>query len=479
MATENIFNNSLEDLRALKEGLKKQVQLEYIKENEEKLNSVLNKLLENEISDDESEQTDLDTTTDSVEPSSSEVDVDATSDNKGDGSVESNIDFIDNILKDINVDDILKKSDIEATTVDIDTEDKPATIKIGADGEVDIKSDEPSSEIEYSEETDDNDDSSEEQELDEFYNDNTKNNNDTNTNNNSNNMTTDENTSMDDDKIKKMMEDIERELSDDDFDNLGEPKPPVSSTTPTSNTSDECGLDEEARLMKEFDDMSDDDLDKMINELETSTDVTTDAPNSSTDVEYTEDDVIDEGMSAVSQTHKTVGTSSASTHEGRPERRSNMNETSKDFIALKESVEKLLKVNKELKKDNTELKNINETQIKRLDTIKKKLYEATVMSHKTANVNQLFLENSLNQKEKAIILESFMNVETLDESRQALKTLSEKFSDKKVLKESVEEKITKTTIQSGAGILNETKLHLSSTTQIDKMKEYINYKPKS
>lgn len=474
MDTENIFNNSLEDLRAIKEGLKKQVQLEYIKENEEKLNSALNKLLEDEISgtdsnDEESKKTDLDTTTDSVEPISSEVDI--TSDNKGDGSVESNIDFIDNILKDINVDDILKKSDIEATTIDIDTENKPASINIGADGEVDIKSDEPSQEIEYSEETDDKNNSSEEQELDEFYN-NTKNNN--NTNNNSNNMTTDENTSMDDDKIKKMMEDIERELSDDDLDNLGEPKPPVSSTKPASNTSDECGLDEEAKLMKELEDMSEDELDKMINELETSTD----APSTSTNVTYNEDDVIDEGMSAVSQTKKSVGTSTASTHQGRPERRSNMNEN-KDFIALKESVEKLLKVNKELKKDNTELKNINETQIKRLDTIKKKLYEATVMSHKTANVNQLFLENSLNQKEKATILESFMNVETLDESRETLKTLSQKFSDKKVLKESVEEKITKTTIQSGAGILNETKLHLSSTPQIDKMKEYINYKPKS
>ena len=36
---------------------------------------------------------------------------------------------------------------------------------------------------------------------------------------------------------------------------------------------------------------------------------------------------IEEGMSAVSQTKKTVGTETASKHDGRPERRSNMSET--------------------------------------------------------------------------------------------------------------------------------------------------------
>ena len=115
---------------------------------------------------------------------------------------------------------------------------------------------------------------------------------------------------------------------------------------------------------------------------------------------------------------------------------------------IRESFEKLKSLAEKLIAENTELKKTNTESVERLDKIQNKLYEATVLSHKTSYVNQLLLENTLSKEEKTKVIKEFMSVSTIEDAKSCYGSLKEGFSNstKALVKESVGEKITRTTI---------------------------------
>lgn len=117
-----------------------------------------------------------------------------------------------------------------------------------------------------------------------------------------------------------------------------------------------------------------------------------------------------------------------------------------DKDIVREEFEKLKALTNKLINENTQLKNINNENVKNLEKIKDKLYEATVMSHKTSYVNQLFLEHTLNASDKKRIVESFIKVNNIEESKRTFETLKEEYTNKPIIKESVDSIVTRTTI---------------------------------
>jgi hypothetical protein len=480
MESKNIFNESMNELLLIKENLKKQVELDYIKENERKLDGIVEKLITKYLNEDEVSSDTEDNDSDASDEVTSDVDKpEEVSTDKTD-SVEdkpkNSIDMIDAIINSIDIDKALANDNgVDATQIDIDTEGEPTSLSmdgddftIHSDGE-DTTDSIDSDDVEQTDNTETDDSlSDEDKELEEFYNKHTQM-----KTPKTEEMIKDDKTSMSDEEMSEMLKEMEDEL-----DQHGEQKPDVH--TPTEETHD-TGLDEEEKFMKELEEMSEEELEHMMNEImgedsDLDTDLADDGAQEELADELTEEadkemeEGLEEGMSAANQTQKVVGTKGASVHDGRPDRRSNMNESfKKDFEALKETVAKVMAVNESLKKENTKLLKQTELQSKSLDTIKKKLYEAALVSHKTAGVNQLFLENSLNQNEKNAILAAFGKVETLEDSKNTFERLNESFSNKKVIKESIEDRITKTKIQSGAVVTNETKfLKESANSEIAK-----------
>ena len=220
----------------------------------------------------------------------------------------------------------------------------------------------------------------------------------------------------------------------------------------TKGVSTESGLDEE--------ELSDEEVEKLLNEI-------------ISEEEHDEDE-LEEGMSVASQTHKTIGSKGALHTDAKPERRSGLSE---EFSKLKELTEKLIKENKELKSENVKVKDINNKAVKRLDQLKNKLYEATVISHKTAYVNQLFLENTLTKEEKQTILKEFKDADTIEGTKIIFERFNSEISKKSIVSESIEQKITKTVAQTEASTLVERKLmNENQNPLIEKWQHLINYK---
>jgi hypothetical protein len=123
-------------------------------------------------------------------------------------------------------------------------------------------------------------------------------------------------------------------------------------------------------------------------------------------------------------------------------------EYNKDKGTIREGFEQLKSLAEKLIAENTELKKNNTESLKSLDKIKEKLYEATVLSHKTSHVNQLFLEHDLSKDEKIKVIREFMSVDTIEGAKACYGNLNESFSSstKTLVKESINDKITRTTI---------------------------------
>jgi hypothetical protein len=115
---------------------------------------------------------------------------------------------------------------------------------------------------------------------------------------------------------------------------------------------------------------------------------------------------------------------------------------------IRESFNKLKSLAEKLIVENTDLKKNNAESLKTLDNIRGKLYEATVLSHKTSHVNQLFLEHNLSKDDKIKVIRGFMSVDTIEGAKSCYGKMNETFSNltKTLVKESVGEKITRTTI---------------------------------
>lgn len=453
---KNIFSEALNDLKTIKENIKKNVEKEIIKEKEKEINQMVSKLLENEISGKEQ--------TTEVEPETKEEEKVETTDNN------KNVDFIDTFLKDLDLNKVLSNSDVESVDIDvIDTEGEPVDVTSDETGVTVSSKDNVDTDYSYLDSEDD--DQPEEIESDEDLIDEEEINQILNNKQMDNNKET--NANMDDQEIEAMLKEIEASIDGDD--DLGEPAPKSNSDN-SASVADYSDLDEAMidELLKEFMDADDEDAEGSEEEIE-------------------------EGMSAVSQTKKTVGTETASKHDGRPERRSNMSETenheeSKETKAdeekekdaldeykqkIEETLNKLVQENKKMAEENSKLKELNEKAVKRLEEIKNKLYEATVVSHKAASINQLFLENALNQKQKQTIVESFANVNTLDESKATLSELKRKHANNKIVFESASEKVTKTVVHGETVKLQENKIAVDPKTQIkNEFMNLVNYDPK-
>ncbi len=462
----NILSEALKDVKLIRENVKKR----FLKENETKIDEMVSKFLENddvEIKVDDNAGDDT-TSTDKVEDAP---------------KVEKNIEYINNLLDGIDIPEILKTSDVELEV--IDTEGEPTTITKDGDtiigGDQNATTDVPTEEV-PAEEVDDN-------ELDEFYNQQT--NNDSNNNAQDNNMentgnkvVADKDATQSKEEVKTTLQEVEASLSDENGAN-----DQAAADKKASQLSEE-----EMKMIKEIEDMSDDELSAMLQEVEASisdengandqTAANNDAENfDHKEIQETVDakgkTEVEEGISRSQQTDKVVGSKSFPEVSGRPERRSNMSEeaekevkiSKKDFDQLNEAVSKLVKENKELKE-------INKQSVEGLESLKTKLYEATVVSHKTAYVNKLILENANNQKDKQKILKEFASVDTIDQAKAAYNKLSTEMG-KTLIRESIVESITKTTISGEASKVNETKLlNENYTPEIAKMRALINFDSK-
>ncbi len=450
MSKKNIFNEALNDLKEVRNTLTKKVTDDIIKENEEKINNAVSKLMSNDGEEetddlnvgDEVAGEDLPITTDTeviadVAPEGDEIAPEVSLDDNTTPVEIKNVEFIDQLLNSLNIADAVKSSDVE-----INVSDNPESTE------------EPTNDEEVLDVND--------EELEEYHNLKNNNNSTINMENNKEEMIKDEKSKQDQAEIKTTLKEIE--------DALGEEKPSADSDV-APDAGDWSNLDEE--LMKELEAMDEEDIKGILKEIEDET---------SPEAKPEEEEELEEGMSITSQTHKEVGGKNFPHREGKPERRSNMSEgvSKEEFAAFATKVDALLKENKDLKAKNTELKDINSKYVKKIEETNSKLYEAAIMSHKIAYVNQLFLEHSLNQKDKKTILEKFKDVDTIEQSKKTYGILKEEFSNRTVIRESIEDKITKTTVQGEATKLSETKVSMSEglDPKLKKMQDLINFETK-
>lgn len=252
-------------------------------------------------------------------------------------------------------------------------------------------------------------------------------------------------------ELKSIVAEMLGETADfDDDDSIDENKETeeLDNLETTKGVSSESGLDENS-------DLSDEEVEKLLNEI-------------------MKEDELEEGMSVASQTHKTIGSEGALHTDAKPERRSGLEE---GFAQLKSLTEKLISENKTLKSENVKVKDLNNRAVKRLDEIKTKLYEATVVSHKTAYVNQLFLENTLTSNEKQNILKEFKDADTIEGTKIIFEQFKNEINKKPMISESIEQKITKTVTQTEASTLVERKLMSEAENpMVKKWKHLIDYK---
>jgi hypothetical protein len=126
-----------------------------------------------------------------------------------------------------------------------------------------------------------------------------------------------------------------------------------------------------------------------------------------------------------------------------------LNEARNLYAQLTTEVNKLVTESKSAKAEvetekakNEELKKLNESLTNKLKEFKDKLYEASVITSKTAFVNRLFLEHTTTQDQKKSIVSAFGKAQ----SREEVKALYESYNTQlgtTILNEGLENKIGK------------------------------------
>lgn len=447
--TENadLFKEALNELSEIKNSFRKKLELDILKENEKKINSIVEKLMEDdsEIKNDDTE------TEDNIEDSESqEITTDdnsnteeITSDTEETGNDDQfNLSVIDNILADIDPVKMVHDLGKDVDSIEVETE---VTYDDGKGSE---------EETPESEEVDEND-------LMEFYNKTKINNNETKMEDQ--NFETKPEAELTDDQIYEILKEMENDQVQEE-DVMDENNDSDSDDTNINSDDEDITEEQIAAILAEMEvELEVSSEEKPEDEILTS--------ETSPETEGSEEDELEE--------NKGIGHVNAHRTNQKPEglkdrlkgyrdtvRPYTINETmKKDFDKLKSKAIELINENKKLKEINTEA-------IKRLDNIKSKLYEATINSHKTSYVNQLFLENdNLSKTEKVQIIKEFINVDTIEKSKETFKKLNENFKNKEVISESIEDKISKSVVQSGASTLTETSLNESYTPQLQKMRQ--------
>jgi hypothetical protein len=154
-------------------------------------------------------------------------------------------------------------------------------------------------------------------------------------------------------------------------------------------------------------------------------------------------------------------------------RKVNLDEAKELYNKLTSEVTKILNENKTFKAQIDELKAVNNSLNGKLKETTSKLYEAAVITAKTAYVNRLFLEHTTTQDQKKTIVNAFNKANSRDE----VKSLYESYNTTlgaTVLNEGIESKISKV-------VTENTNYQASSIVHgvdISKYKKMIEYKSK-
>jgi hypothetical protein len=123
--------------------------------------------------------------------------------------------------------------------------------------------------------------------------------------------------------------------------------------------------------------------------------------------------------------------------------------------------------------ESQQLKNENEEFRKALKKFRSMLVETVVFNSNLSYVTKLFMEHSTTKDEKKSIITRFdEEVSNLKESKKLYRTIANELTNRKPINESVENKIIKGVVSSGAKQLNETAAYVDPSTLniIDLMK---------
>jgi hypothetical protein len=151
---------------------------------------------------------------------------------------------------------------------------------------------------------------------------------------------------------------------------------------------------------------------------------------------------LEEGIAITKQTQRNVGPGKnrGGEVEGRPERRSGMNE--EDMSEIKSLKEKLAKVQKEKE-------SLQEGFVNKVKTLENKVYDVTISALKAGFVNKFLLEHPLRENEKLQIIHRFSNAQTKEQIKETYISLTNEFAkgqtvkDGSMLNESIQNKVGK------------------------------------
>jgi hypothetical protein len=153
-------------------------------------------------------------------------------------------------------------------------------------------------------------------------------------------------------------------------------------------------------------------------------------------------------------------------------RKVNMNEAKEMYNQLTVEVNKILNENKAFKTQLDQLKAVNESLTGKLKETTSKLYEASVITAKTAYVNRIFLEHTTTQDQKKTIVNAFNKANT----REDVKSLYESYNStlgSTMLSEGFETKISKVVTES-----TKPQSNVVHGVDVSRFKKMIEYKSK-
>lgn len=132
------------------------------------------------------------------------------------------------------------------------------------------------------------------------------------------------------------------------------------------------------------------------------------------------------------------------------------------YAELKENYKELLKVARELVKENEE-------QREAINVIKTKIQESKVYTKNLTAITKIFLEHSTTKAEKEAIIEKFNNVKTIDESVKVEKEIISSLNTKTTVLENISESINvNLTSSTSKETINESK---NVDPKLDRMKQ--------
>ncbi len=458
--TNNSFSDALIDLKNLKDQLSKQAEQKFLKENLIKIEELTNKLLSEELSkdDDSNEQNQTDITTDDDNNTSNGSEEDLTFGNLDD--------VLKTFLDSTELDTILSRPDVDSVDITVDN-----------NGE-------------------ENKENQDKMDLDTYEQDNTEN-----LSEEQINEILSQYDSMDetekqlneseigDNILNAILDFFSTELEDKSTDNIGDNISGDNISGGIVDTTDGTAVDtaivtpsEDIDSIGDTDDTSGStDIDVNTDEVDNTDDTNTDVVDDTLDTEN-DDDKIEESNSI---SHKNLRSNTTGSKEHAQKHQDHvenvrgpkgLNESLvKELNALKEKVSNLLAEHKKLQTKYGELKNINEQSIERLDELRGKLHEATIESHKTMLVNQLFLENSTTKEEKETIVSSFMDAKTLKQINETYSIINSDLKNKSILSESISSQFKGQKIETETALLTENSIKKTYSEQIEKMRMLSNY----